>query len=55
MEIGAPHIRGRAAEFVIMHNKKAHRFCKPKPKAVGNYNLKLLWLFGEPPPKSKSF
>lgn len=21
----------------------------------GNYNLQLLWLFGEPPPKSKSF
>ena len=39
MEICAPGIRGRAAEFVIMHNKKAHRFCKPKPKAVGKMGL----------------
>ena len=48
MEICAPHTRGRAAEFVIMHNKKAHRFCKPKPKAVGKFNSNVGY-FGSHP------
>ena len=48
MKIRGLDIRGRAAEFVIMHNKKAHRFCKPKPKAVGKFNSNVGY-FGRHP------
>jgi len=48
MEICAPGTRERAAEFVIMHNKKAHRFCKSKPKAVGKFNSNVGY-FGSHP------
>ena len=41
MKIRGLDIRGRAAEFIIIHNKKAHRFYKPKPKAVGKMGLSV--------------
>ena len=49
MEISRPAFVGAPLKMPLIVNKKAHRFCKPKPKAVGKIISNCMAVWGATP------